>query len=237
MTLQQLMDEVLARTRQTSSEASTRIGRELNDRYRRVTSSIGLTSSRRIEVIAVAAAGNPLVNFSGIDKIFAVWINAPDSNTRRVLGEITFDQWRNLVPFAETGDPGAVQGVPTMYAIERMDATLVRVVVYPAPDQTYTLWADGLDTSGTTLTPTDVPHFAVDFHDILMHGALADEWTQLKQDDLATRSESMYEQRLSELRMFIAKSAYLDIHQGGARNYTRGDYLPGYSVPPPGYFY
>ena len=221
MTFDQLVTEVLQRTRQTSAEATTRIGREINDRNRRVTSSIGLQTSRRVEAVTVTIAGDPIVTFD-VEKLLDVFMDL--SANRRMLGERTFDSWRSI----HTNAPSS--GPPQTYAIARMLPGQVELVLDPVPDAIYTLKADGLVVQ-TTLAADDVPTFSTDFHDVLMHGALADEWTQLQQKDLATRAEGMYEARLSDLRMFIAKSGYLAITQGQRGGFDRGDYLPGYYIP------
>lgn len=222
MTFTELVTEVLARTRQTSTEAQTRIGREVNDRNRRITSSIGLQTARRGEVSTPTVAADPSVVFA-VEKIIDVYLDATGS--RRVLGERTFDSWRSI----NTNVPAS--GIPQTYAISRMNPGTVEIVLDPVPDGVYTLRCDGLIPS-TTLSGTDEPPFAVDFHDVVMHGALADEWTQLKQGDLARAAESLYQERLSELRMFIAKSAYLSIFQGGQPGgWMQGPYWPAYRLP------
>jgi hypothetical protein len=221
MTFTEIVDEVLARTRQTSPEASDRIGRAVNDRNRRVTSSIGMATTRRVEVPGDTVVGIDEVDFDLV-KILAVFIPEAVSQ-RRVLREVTFDEWRGMKVYAPSSGP------PTTYAIGTTGPSTVQILIYPTPDAIYTLGADGLDVM-PPLSGAIEPPFTVDFHDILMHGALADEWMQLKQDDLSKRAEQMYEQRLAEYRMFIAKSAYLDIHQGKRGGFDRGPYWPGYYV-------
>ncbi|HEX6272888.1 MAG TPA: hypothetical protein VFZ53_07610 [Polyangiaceae bacterium] len=222
MTFTEIVTEVMERTRQTSTEAQTRVGREVNDRYRRVTSSVGLQTSRPGSATASTNIAGPHVTFD-LEKVISVRMVA--SSFRRMLAEITHDDLLTR----QTVSP--VSGPPTFYAILKNIGNSVEVHLYPQPDAVYALTAEGLRPS-TVLTGSSPPLFPASFHDVLMHGALADEWTQLKQDDLAARSEAVYEQRLAELRYFIAKSAYLDIHQGArGQGFTRGDYLPGYFVP------
>ena len=90
MTFDEIVAEVAARTRQTSAEATTRIGRAVNDRYRRVTTTLGLASTRRAEVTAAMVAGDPAVTFPG-EKVLAVFLVTP---APRVLTEISFETWR-----------------------------------------------------------------------------------------------------------------------------------------------
>jgi hypothetical protein len=226
MTFTELVTEVMARTRQTSDEAKTRIGRELNDRHRRITSSLGLATSRRGPVVSSATVvGNPEVSFSNVEKLFDVFLTG---SARRVLSEITFDQWRNRNSWAPAS------GSPTSYAISHWTADKVFLALDPVPSAAgVTLEADALISLATLtdVAPNNVPVFAASFHDVLMYGALADEWMQLKQDDLMNKAEALYEQRLSELRYFIAKDAYLVIVQGGTGGLNRGAYWPGYTIP------
>jgi hypothetical protein len=220
MTFTELVTEVMARTRQTSTEAQTRIGREINDRYRRVTTSIGLATSRRFTVTAATTVGNPTVVLDG-EKVLAVFMTTPN---KQVLGEITFDQWRNRNAWAPAS------GIPTSYAVATQSAGAVTINLDPVPDAVYALSADVLR-EAPLLVAAVQPDFAPSFHDVLMYGALSDEWMQLKQDDLYKRAEQLYEQRLGELRYFIAKSGYLQITQGGTSGLSRGPYWPGYTIP------
>lgn len=221
MTFTDIVNQVLARTRQTSTEAATRIGVEVNERYRRVTSAIGLPTARRVEVSANTAANNPEVTFTA-EKLLSVF--DLNSGNRRVLEERTFDEWRN----ANTWAPAS--GLPTSFAVSRMGASTVTIVLDPVPTSIFALKADAI-ANLSDLSGTDVPTFAADYHDVLLHGALADEWLQLKQNELARHEDVLYEGRLSDLRMFIAKSAYLAICQGGRGGLDRGAYWPGYLIP------
>jgi hypothetical protein len=220
VTFTELVTAVADRLNLTSTEATTRIGREINDRYRRVTSSIGLTLTRRAEVTAATVIGDPAVTFT-CEKILAVF--DVTTGNRRVLAERTFDEWRNANTWAPTS------GQPLTFAISEMNASTVKIVLDPVPSSVFTLRADAIE-NASTLSGVQVPDFAADFHDVLMHGALADELYKMEKADLARQSEADYQARLSDLRMFIAKSAYLEINQGGRAGLDRGAYWPGYGV-------
>ena len=147
-------------------------------------------------------------------------------SVRRMLTERTFDEYRNAIIAAP------LVGIPYLFAVSKMEAGEVTLVFYPVPGADQIVAIDALVAlDPLDLAPTETPKMPTDFHDILMHGALADEWLQLKQDALSARTEGMYEARLSDLRMFIAKSAYLDIHQGQRAGMNRGAYWPGYFLP------
>jgi hypothetical protein len=226
MTFDEIVSEVLARTRQTSDEAKTRIGRAVNDRYRRVTTSVGLATTRRVEATAAMVAGDPAVTLPG-EKVLTVFLTGPQ---RRLLAEISFDTWRQRHTSVAQN-----LGTPAAYAVANVDAAGVTIYLTPAPEAAGPIFADMLETL-PPLTGADLPAMPASFHDVLMHGALADEWMQLKQEDLTRASTGQYEARLAELRYFLAKSATLAIVQGGRGGFNRGDYLPGYRVPPPGWY-
>jgi hypothetical protein len=225
MTFDQIVAEVLARTRQTSDEATTRIGRAVNDRYRRVATSVGLATTARAEITSALVAGDPAVTLPG-EKVLTVFLDGPE---HRVLSEITFATWRQR----HTGT--VTLGTPVAYAVASVDAAGVTIYLTPVPATAGPLHADVL-VELPPLTGATLPALPPSFHDVLLHGALADEWMQLKQDDLTRAAETTYVARLADLRYFLAKSATLAIVQGGQGGFTRGDYLPGYRVPPPGYY-
>jgi hypothetical protein len=89
----------------------------------------------------------------------------------------------------------------------------VDITVDSVASTTYTLYADG-DSTITTLSGSDKPDFPDSFHDLLVYGAMADEYRKMEKMELSKECENDYEKRLSDLRMWIAKSAYLDIYQG-----------------------
>ena len=84
----------------------------------------------------------------------------------------------------------------------------------PVPSGVETLSADGL-ASSATLSGSDVPAFAADFHDALIFGALADENEKLEKPSLSAANEARYAERVNDLKYFIATSAYLVRQQNG----------------------
>src|SRR5688572_17183851 len=73
MTFLELVNEVTDRLNLTSDQAISRVGREINARYRRVTSSIGLGASRRVYDVAVqTVTDDKYLTFTGIEKIEVV---------------------------------------------------------------------------------------------------------------------------------------------------------------------
>lgn len=205
-TFLELVNEVTDRLNLTSDQAISRVGREINSRYKRVTSSIGLITSRRAQVTKVVTIGNKSVAFSGITHIDAVIDKSSGNDV--ILREATVDELREA---PDVGEP------PKTYAVFSTTTTTVTILLDGTPATAYTLYADGLATA-STLAGSGSPAFAEDFHDILVFGAVADELRKMEKPQLADVAEADFERRLSDLRMFIAKSAYLDQFQGKTVN-------------------
>ena len=204
MTFSDIVAEIKDRLNLTSPEATARIGREVNARYRRVTSSVGLNDSRRMTgVAAPSTLASAHFTFQGIEKIERVFDTRGGQN--RILAEVTFDELRSM-----TG----LQDSPTHYAIEHSGAQFVQIRVNCSTGAEFNLYADGLEIA-PTLSGTQVPRFAESFHDLLVEGVVADELKKMEKLRDAIAAEEAFERRLSDLRLFIAKSAYLSRQQGG----------------------
>lgn len=184
-----------------SPDSLLRLGRLINARYKRVTGSIGLNVTRRDTVIQACTLGVQSVTFAGITHIERV-IDA-STGAIRVLREVTFDELRRVV--GTTGDP-------QRYAIQAIDATSVTIYLDAIPQDARELTADGQSSAGT-LSGSMVPAFPEDFHDILVMGVLADEYTRMEKGKLALSKEEEFKFRLGELRLNIAKSQSLKFRQ------------------------
>ena len=204
MIFEELVNEACERLGLASDEAKSRVGRELQNRYRRVTSGIGLETSRRAEVSKAATTGSRTITFTGVEKILAVFEKLSSSNRDTMLTQITVDQMHITSIRSEP---------PRNFAITGMHSNSVDVYLDCIPATTFTLYADG-ETSVTTLSGGQAPDFPESFHEILIFGAMADEYRRMEKLQFSRDCENDYEKRLSDLRMWIAKSAYLDIHQG-----------------------
>lgn len=191
----------------TSDDARTRVGLRINDRYRRVTSSIGLQVSRRTVVdLAVDPTDPdselPDLKISNMEKVLKVTRIVNDSVF--LLKELTYDE----ITLVSSPDAN-----PHAFAVKRMGNNYVIITLDTTPTTAFTLRVEGYEIA-PDLADNIEPVFPLDFHDILVEGAMSDELRKMEKPQLAQISESKYEQRLSDLRMFIAKSAYLDIAQG-----------------------
>lgn len=209
MTFQEIQNEVVDRTDLSSAKEFARAGRAIQRRYKWVLSSLGLDSVVRSTITANTVIGSREVTFSA-EKLFSVFDAA--ETQPHVLAEVTFDEMRNLS--VSTGD------LPTTYAIKTMGASTVVITLDQIAESVHALSADAM-VSVSALTATGVPAFAADFHDLLIDGAVATIYETQGKLEPADRHEQRFQTRLSELRFFLAKSAYLDIYQGktaGARS-------------------
>lgn len=202
MTMNELVEEICDQLNVATLDAKARIGRELNSRYRRVTSAIGMTPTRREEVSVAATIGNRLVTFTGIEKLDIVFRKVGEKVY--VLDQVTNDEMLNQNVRDEP---------PQSYSIYTIAPTSITIKLDCTPTTAFTLYANGL-ADASTLTSNDQPAFPESFHDILIHGVLADEYRRREKAGLAKESEIAYENRLSDLKMFIAKSTYLTIYRG-----------------------
>lgn len=202
MTFSEIVEAIKNRLNLRSQDATDRIGITVNDRYKRITSSIGLNVTRRTTVQTTVTLGVSTVIFSGIEKIISV--QSRTTTPSRTLTELTIDELRMKSPVTAT--------TVTSYAILSMGANTVTIEIDCVPQTAFTLYADG-HANLSTLSGTQTPNFPESFHDIIMHGALADEYRKIEKLNFASDSEALYERRLSDLRMWIAKSNYLDIYQ------------------------
>ena len=211
-TFSTLVRQVADRLNLTSDMAMTRIGERLNERYREVTSSIGLITSRR-QVLpftfnSIADTTLPELTIEGFEKIARITLVDPLTIPNRPLDELTYDEITNTT----TGS-----GLPRAWAVKKMLSGKVEIVLDAFPDATdFDVKVDGYEIADTLADDAE-PAFPADFHDILVAGAMADEYDKMEKPQLALKQEQRFQHRLSALRLFIAVSGYLEIYQGKTR--------------------
>lgn len=193
MTYQDVVNAVADRLNLTSSQALTRIGLSVNERNRWVTSSLGLDPTSFVTISTTATSGNRNVVFTGITKIYRVFLTAPSPIVR--LDEMDLAQLRNQ---AVATDP------PKQYAIQLMGSNSVTIFLSTVPGSNFAIQADGV-ANLATLSGTDVPAWPEDYHDILIYGAMATERDKMEKVDLSAAMEAMYQQRLTALKAYIGK--------------------------------
>lgn len=208
MTYTEIVTAVQSRLNLTSTDSATRIGTEINDRYRRVTSALGLNVTRRTTITATATIGDCQITFAG-EKLMNVEYRAV--TPWRTLKEYSVEEMRDFQPYTAA--------LPFSYAIVSQGAATTIIEMDCTPDTAFTLYADAYAPLAT-ISGSTVPAFPADYHDILVHGVLADEYRKMSKLDFARDAEQMYEMRLSQLRVFLATSAYRDT-VWGQRNRRR----------------
>lgn len=203
MTFNQIVQRVLDRMNLTSDKAYNRVLDTVNEVYKEVVSGVGLETSVLIPAVtANTVVSSRYVTFTGVTKILAVF--DPSVTPARVLFEKSFDELRNE---PDGGSP------PVEYAIQNMGANSVTIYLNGTPTTSFPLQAD-CEGQVSLLTGNAQPNFNEDFHDILIKGAMAVEYHKMEKSDKGKVFDDKYEKRLSELRLYIASSAYNDIVQG-----------------------
>lgn len=203
MTFDETVSEICDRLNYSSTDAITRVGKRVNSRYKRATSSIGMVTTRFVEnITATATVGSRILTFGGVEKILAIIDKSTGVDVP--LTQISIDEMHITPVKAEP---------PRKFCVLTSRARSVDIKVDGEATTAYILYADG-QLSLSTMVGTDEPKFPESFHDILVFGGLADEYRKLEKFPLAEEMEKDYEQRLSDLRMWMAKSAYLDTYQG-----------------------
>src|SRR5688572_14097097 len=186
----------------TSQDADTRVGQSLNRHYRRITSSLGLDSSRFVTRTVTTTAGVQTVEFTEIEKIDRL-LDTTDSNNVRLLREVEVHQLRSSQP--GTGDP-------CLWALQSAGASTITVLLDTLPQDDYTLQADGR-AALADLQGADEPAFPESFHTILVWFVIAEELLKKEKDKLAAAYDAKAESLLSELRFYLADSPTRETRQ------------------------
>jgi hypothetical protein len=201
VTFLELKTEAANRLNLTSTDAYTRLGSYINQRYRRLTSSVGLSTTRHstINVNTVAATETITIALEKVELVYNV-----TAGQRTMLGWLPYEEFRTRV--VEDNQVGE----PKQYAVKDTNPGTVVIALYPVPDDIYTIYAEGM-ASAATLTDSDTPNIPTDFQDALILGAMADELFKMEKYPLAQDFQRQYEMRVSDLRLFLAKSAYVSV--------------------------
>lgn len=209
MTFDEIVDDVMSRLNLSSLEARTRVEGFVNQRYKRVTSSIGLQTSRRVETTVTCDPTDPnselpKVVVTGLEKIIKIKMTDATTGGVIVLKEKTYDEITNSATLTRN---------PRTWAVVTMGPSEVTIILDSYPSTSFDLEIQGYETA-MELQGSQEPFMPEDFHDLLVYGTLADELRKMEKYDKAKEHEAIFEMRLSDLRMFISKSILLDIAQG-----------------------
>ncbi len=203
MTFDEIVTEITAHLNLNSTEAIARVGREVNWFYRSVTTSCNLDTARRKTIPSDTVSGTHEVTFYNCEKIEALY-DTSISNPRLLI-EATYDELRMF-------RPQIVGGNPWRYAIKSTEDNNVTVYLDREMSDVRTLEAD-VWRRVDTLQDNESPSFPESFDDVLIHAVVAQELRKMQKGPEAKDAEDRYQKRLSELRQFLAKSAYLRVQQ------------------------
>lgn len=206
MTFQTLQDRVMGRLNLTSAEARTRIKTFINERYRKLQTSVGLGRVRFTSSTLTTGAGTYTYSPANLLKPITLYYAAGN----RVLAQKTMDEIRMMDP------DSSMTGEPEAWVLQQFGSVSCTIYIWPKPAGSYVVGYDGI-VVGTDLSANgDVPVIPEDFHDALEFAATADELMKMEKPKLADAMEAKAERRERELRYFIAKSTYLGLQQGSA---------------------
>ena len=203
MTFTTIRTEILDRLNLSSSDASTRVGRLINQSYRRITSDIGLHTSRETSTSTTTSIGSASITFTGMEKIGRIWFVDSDSVVHPIR-EVPYDELREItLPDSDS---------PTRWAVKSMAGTTVTILLDAAAETVYSISADGYTTL-SDLSGTDVPAFPESYHDVLIEDVLTKEYKKIQQLQESRDSAAIVDKRMGQLRLWIAMSHHKKIRQ------------------------
>lgn len=210
MTFDEIVSETMDRLNLTSQDARDRIGKRVNSRYRDVTASLGLLVARRmVQDIELDPTDTDLdlpdVVIEDIEKVVKIAVVNDGGRVQR-LTQLSYDDITNR------SQP--VGGTPHAFAVKRMGTSTVTITLdrYPAVTP-FTLRIEGYDVTDVLADDAE-PMLPLSFHQLLVEGTMADELRKMEKVPLAEIADTKFDEMVSNLRMFIAKSAYQDVVQG-----------------------
>jgi hypothetical protein len=213
MTFTTLVSKVADRMNLTSASALSRIGDSINEAYKQVASSCGISTIELVPgVPATTTIGNRSLQFgptpTPVEKILAVYNTT--FNPYFILGEISFTEMEMRVPGVDPAQE---------YAIQITDSNAVTIYLDSVPASAYVLTADVM-ANLSTLSGNMVPKLPEDFQNCLLYYATAIELDKMEKYDMSARKLTQFENRVADLRYFLATSAWKDIYQGKTNDDT-----------------
>lgn len=208
MTHSEIVQDVMDQLNLTSDTARDRVGRRVNEWYAKLTSSLGLQTSRLVIQDLTIDPTDPdstLPDYDvNMEKILRIQLLI-DGTKPKFLPQKTYDYVTLKAP---------VDALPKCWAPKVMAAKVVTITFDNFPDdEEFDVRIQGYR-NFSVLQDDDLPAFPESYHKLLYHGALVDEYLKMEKKALADDAQAKYDLLLSDLRMFIAKTAYLEIAQG-----------------------
>lgn len=178
------------------STTSARLLGFLNQRQRRILSIPGLQHLRFTTTTFPSVASTADYTISSIATVHRI----TDTTDQRVLYELSQQDYRLI-------DPNTITGTPEAFVWKNTgNASSVTVTLWPTPAAAVTYTVDADAVISDLSSDSDVPLLPVDFHDLLLLGALADEYQHLS-DERYPIAVSEYRQREGQFRYAMAETA------------------------------
>jgi hypothetical protein len=155
-----------------------------------------------LTVSANTTIASQTIQFASVEKIHRVWYLS--SGSKVFLTEATVDEIRDEDP--ESSD------TPTKWALLSYTDNDVTIIIDTLAESEFAMKADGYATIGTLAT-SNVPQFPESFHDILVYACLKVEYKKMGHKEEMQDAAMEYRERLSDLRLWFAKSKYKMIQQ------------------------
>jgi hypothetical protein len=220
MTRLQILNSVKRRLNKstTATDSDARLLEFINEVHRAVLSESGMETLRRTTPATFPSVdGTPNYTISTIARVNRVW---ETTNDRR-LEEISLDRYRSI-----DVDPTNNKGTPYAYAWATTGVSSVTLFLTPCPSAAISYSVDGLSVISDLSADGTEPNLPLDFHDILVYGALSREYEHLDDKRLHV-AETRYAERLRTLKHWLAETD-TGTHSGQSeRSMFNGSYYPG----------
>lgn len=174
MTFTEIVTAICDHCNLGSDEAVARVGRSVNRHHKRITSTLGMNTTRFVTRSVSMTVGVQSVTFPNIEKIDRI-LDTTDSTAIRALTPVSLDAQRKNQP----GD-----SEPNTWAPRDTLSSSVTVLTDTVPQTAYSLQADGW-AKLSDLSGSDTPVFAESFHDILTFYGIAEELLKKEKPQLA----------------------------------------------------
>lgn len=201
------------------SATSARLLDFLNEAYRDVLSKPGMERLRRATTTFDSVASTATYTVASAARVLRVW---ETTNDRR-LWEMTIDQYRTIEP-----DPSANTGTPEAFVWLGVPAVSSNsLALWPTPASVITYTVEILSVITDLADDANSPLLPLDFHDVLVYGAMAREYEKLDDSRLAT-AEARYRQRIKDLQYWLAETdtGTVSLPQAVGRSLFNGGYYP-----------
>jgi hypothetical protein len=218
MTRLQILNTVKRRLNKstTATDSDARLLEFINETHRAILSESGMERLRRTTSTFASIVGTASYERTSTARINRVW---ETTNDRR-LEEISLDRYRAI-----DVDPTSFTGTPWGYAWATAGVSSVTLFLTPCPSAVITYSYDLLSVISDLSADGTEPNLPLDFHDVLVYGALSREYEHLDDKRLHV-AETRYRERMSKLRLWMAETD-TGTHSGQVeRSMLNGGYYP-----------